>query len=156
MTEHVDTRVPIRTTQRKLIVLWMIGAALPFSLVTIQSLVGLYGDQAGEALRWVSSAVLPVTIMVIGTIVADEQTYKNKVDRRSTSQFFARLTMYTSAFYLAVVMLALVIGWLAHPTSPLERIRTLRTAELFSGTLQGIVGGTLGVFFVRRSEEGAK
>lgn len=136
MNEPVD----LYNCQRKLVVLWLVGSAIPLLTMLIQSLTGFWQGKDQEAWGWVLPALLPTLTLIVGSIVATDS--KSESEKREVPRLTYRIALWISTFYLFAVLL--ILGSVAGKTQPLE---PLHRSSWLLGAVQGLVGTSLGVFF---------
>jgi cytochrome bd-type quinol oxidase subunit 2 len=134
------------SVRTKFAVVWFGGACVILLLVVVQTLNGRYGDHVQEAWTWLMLNLMPT----IGTILAGlgytalDPHRSHAVVRTS----FYLLSFWMSCFYLALVLLTILIA----PTRPegvtgRGAVELMHTANLWLGPLQGLVATALGVLF---------
>ncbi len=138
----------------RLAFLWFAGACLVLSLVVLQTLNGRYGDHVQEAWTWLMPNLMPT----MGTILAGLgytalDPHRSRATVRSS---FYHLAYWVSSFYLALVLLTILIA----PTRPegvtgKGAVELMHTANLWLGPLQGLVATALGVLFASKQKSPA-
>ena len=93
---------------------------------------------------WALPTMMPTLLLMIG-VHAGEALSPNKEDRDIT-RFFFGLTLATSAFYILIVMLTILLA----PFSSSAPLALMEKSNLWLGPLQGLAAGTFGVFYVHR------
>ena len=142
---------PLDLVRTRLAALWFAGACLVLSLVVLQTLNGRYGDHIQEAWTWLMPNLMPT----MGTILAGLgytalDPHRSRTVVRSS---FYRLAFWLSSFYLALVLLTILIA----PTRPegvtgKGAVELMHTANLWLGPLQGLVATALGVLFASKQK----
>jgi hypothetical protein len=135
-------RVDCEKCQRKLVVLWLVMAAVPFSIMAVQTLLEKYGSKNQEAWGWLLPTVIPTLLLVVGTVVtvAFNADFKGP---RTVDVFYYKLASRISIFYLSFVVVILIVASMR--STP---VAIMSQSNIFLGPLQGLVGAALGVFFV--------
>lgn len=134
-------RLAESTTQGRLAAVWFAGAAVVFLLLLVQTLTGKYGDHAGAAWGWLMPAILPTLSLITGAIA-----YNASKPKRDTTvdRLAYRVALGLSVFYLALLLTTLLVEPLIRAT-PLQ---LLEMSDFWLGPVQGLVGLSLGAFFV--------
>ena len=144
-------RVSVADCQRRLATLWGVFSVLIFAIIFAQSAGNKYVrtvdneefDLSGQVFEWFLPLVIPTLSLMIGTVVAQAQRPPTDA---TVSRFVYRFSFWLSAIYLVVVMLHLFL----FPENFFER---LRASTFYVASLQGLVGLSLGAFFVSRDNE---
>lgn len=136
--------IEMRQAKRRLAVIWFGGAGSFLLVVIIQSILGKYADKTDEAIAWLLPTILPTLTLIIAVLGADAAGFTKTP--KHVDVFFYRMTASLSAAYLFVVTLTVVLAPFS-TTGPLE---LMRMSNLWLGPIQGLVGGALGVFFIRK------
>lgn len=136
----------IKTTdaQKKLLVVWLGVAAVPFLIMAIQTLLGRFDDRTQEAWGWLLPSIIPTLTLVIGTVVAN--AIRPPATDKDVDAFYWRLALGISVFYLILVTVVLLVTSMS--ASVKETITSMMQSNLFLGPVQGLAAASLGVFFV--------
>ena len=130
--------------QKRLAMLWFAGAGALFFLLLLQTFFGRYGDQTQQAWSWFLPTIMPSLSLIAGAVATDVM---GRGDPNATVDPFPyRVAFLLSAAYLVIVSLTVLMS----PFSPIPQIELMELSNLWLGPLQGLVGGVLGFFFVRR------
>jgi hypothetical protein len=148
-------RLPLDRVRWRLAALWFAGALFILALVALQTLNGRYGEHVQEAWAWLMPNIMPS----LGAILAG-LGYTALDPSRSTVRVqagFYRLAAWLSAFYLALILLTILIA----PTRPegitgRGAVELMHTANLWLGPMQGLVATALGVLFASKKHDEAK
>jgi hypothetical protein len=133
---------PLVHCQRNLLVLWVVGAIPPFAVMFIQSLNDYYGEANQEAWGWLLSALMPTLSLMVGSYVVSQR--RSQGDGKTIDP----LIFWLAAFF-SILFLCVVSGTVFYlPFSRTPPIATMHRTNLLLGSLQGVVGTSLGVFFV--------
>jgi hypothetical protein len=146
----IDREINMATCQRILAIVWFIPSAALFGIFVIQTILGRYGDQVGDAWNWLLPTIMPTLSLVIGALVTVE--LNRDQSRRTYSKFMLILTSCISVVYLASVSVVVLF----QPISPRSPLDSMRQANLWLGPLQGLVAGAMGAFFAKSSPSGAR
>jgi hypothetical protein len=141
-------RKPLIACQRNLLILWIAGSVPPVIVMFIQSLNDYYGDANPDAWGWLLSAVMPTLSLTVGSYFAAQ---KGSGGMKTVDSLAFWLAALFSVLYLCVVN-----GTLFYlPFSRTPPLATMNRTHLLLGALQGVVGTSLGVFFVSSHANGA-
>jgi hypothetical protein len=135
--------------QRRLLLVWYLGAAPAFVVLSGQTLTSFYeghGQNPNEVWGWFLPTLMPTLLLVTGVVAA--QARKSHPDEHTVERYYFRLSFGLSVFYLLVVNLVLlamplILQW----QDPQSIIGYLTKSSLFLGPIQGLVGATLGAVF---------
>ncbi len=64
-------RIPVADTQKRLTIIWFIGAGFLFSLLVLQTILGQYGDEARHAWSLILPTFAPSFFVIIGALIAE-------------------------------------------------------------------------------------
>lgn len=129
-------------SQKRLLVLWVLGSMPAMLIMLVQSLNDYYGSHDQEAWGWLLGEVMPILGVTVASYVAQQQQAR-RTPKTIDSAIF-KLAVTFSGLYLAVVNITL----LYLPFSLTSPLATLHRTTLLLSALQGLVGSCLGVFFV--------
>lgn len=133
--------------QRRITVLWFVLFAVIFCLLIAQSIV-VKDKNVIAAWGWFLPLTLPILSLMSSVMVLQANgTIKLK---GKVSRFTYNLTVFTSAFYLLVVLITLISASLIEGFEE----ELFSQSGLWLGPLQGIVGAFIGVFFVKDASNG--
>jgi hypothetical protein len=126
---------------------WFAGG-LPFLFVMIvQTILGAYGSEVNKAWGWALPTIMPTLLLIVGVLVG--QQMNANPTKATVDPFLYKLTYWLSVFYLAAVILTVLLA----PFADRTKIEVMQTSNLFLGPLQGLVGAAFGAFFVARKDE---
>jgi hypothetical protein len=137
----VSDRLSESATQGRLASVWFAGAALVFTLVLVQTLAGKYGDRAGTAWGWLMPAILPTLSLITGAIAYNASRPKRDI---TVNRLAYRVALGLSIFYLLLLLTTLLV----EPLIPVTPLQILEMSDFWLGPVQGLVGLSLGAFFV--------
>ena len=105
-------------------------------------------DLSKQAWQWFLPQELPTLGLVLGVLANLElvPAARAAAQRRHVTDFFLKLTIGLSLFYLLLLMVIELAG--GAKDSAAERIGLLQNSGLFLGPIQGLVGCVMGVFFI--------
>jgi hypothetical protein len=140
---------PLRKCKRQLIIIWLSGAGLAFTLLVVQTVGGVFGGAADKAWGWFVPTILPTLSVIVGAVTFDARAPQDHTLVDSTAFLVSTVL---SIFYLGLMLATILLRPLANVT-PLQ---FLDTSNLWLGPAQGLVGLSLGAFFTsaqtRRSQ----
>jgi hypothetical protein len=134
-----------RTCQKWLAGLWLGCGTLIFIVMVAQDSRQVYGAESERAWAWFKTTILPTASLIVGALAYGSR------NRRSADRSIDRLTFQVSlgmsALYLflavAIVLLSGMVG--------LTPIEAIISSNRWLPLLQGLVGLSLGGFFVARN-----
>jgi len=138
---EVGKRLPLVWCQRRLALVWLAGAALLVLLMIAQSIGNKYGGATAQAWDWLLPTVVPTLSLIVGAFAA---TARQPLQQATVDAFSYRLSLWLSVFYL--VLVAAVP--LAQPLTGRSPLELMQLSKLWLGAIQGVVGISLGVYFV--------
>jgi hypothetical protein len=134
--------VPAPEAQKRLLKIWAIGITPIFLLLFIQTMTGLYAENAQRAWAWFFSTVAPTLSLAVTSMVAEA---KRRTLRRVPSTL-ANLAAGGSIAYLFAVLATLG----TRPLTGYPPTEWLSVAALWLGPAQTILAGLLGVVLVTK------
>jgi hypothetical protein len=139
-------RIRLNTCQKRLTIVWFIGAGILFTLLILQTIFGRYGDKANEAWSWLLPTITPTLSLIIGGVVVSGHLGKGEKTKtvQTVDQFAYRLSFFLSLAYLIAVSLTFFLS----PFSDLPPLELMELSNLWLAPFQGLVSAALGVFFV--------
>ena len=140
--------IRVKEAQRRLMIVWLAGAAIPLLVLFAQTVGGKFGPDADKAFSWLMPHVIPTLLLMVGAVAADPSASGGGA-RADRTAF--QVSQWLSVTYLALLLATLLL----QPLSSLTPFQMMKTSELWLGPLQGVVGLSLGAFFVSRRSEGA-
>ena len=134
----------MKRSRKRLALLWFIGSGCLFVFLIVQSLAGTYGSSVNEVWAWFLPTVLPTVSLITAVLAADAlgQTFESK----KVDQFFYRLAIILSVAYLLAVGSTVFVS----PLVAVTPLTLMKTSNLYLGPFQGVLTGTLGVFFLKK------
>jgi hypothetical protein len=163
--------VPLGKVRTRLTTVWLIFAAAIFTIVLVQSVNHRYGggsltvdgavpltapadkckpddgmqvDHTVDVWKWLLPNLLPTLTMMVSALAASAFIQNDGVTVRRD---FYHSAMGLSVFYLATVSGLLLVQPIANPRSAKDQLDSLRTSNIATGPLQGLVAAALGVLF---------
>ncbi|HWS77775.1 MAG TPA: hypothetical protein VN205_05290 [Thermomonas sp.] len=138
--------------------IWLGGAGLVFMILVVQSLVGRYGSQSGDAWAWYLPTVMPTLSLIIGVLASDFRAAATAAATAATMPATATdakvlpvpakgllwLGVGLSVFYLLLVAVTILAQPFLQDVSPIE---LMHRSNLWLGPLQGLTAGVLAAFF---------
>jgi len=121
---------------------WLVGAAIPFVILIIQSVMGKYGTNNGiqRAWAWFLPNVTPTLVLMVGVLGA---AAFSRDDNRLVRRDFFSLSRALSLFYLCVLTLTFVLEVLS--TIPPDQLMTM--SNYWLSPLQSLTAGAIGLLF---------
>lgn len=149
-------RIPLTQCQRRLLLIWYIGAAPAFLVLIGQTFSDYYGTSTEQAWGWFLPNVLPTLLLVTGIVTQGAR--KQPTAEQSVERYYLRLALALSIVYLGAVSLALLYlpFFLQSQPEGLDEsarcgpscIEFLNRSNLFLGPFQGLVSAAMGAVFV--------
>lgn len=140
-------RVPLAQCQRRLAVVWLLAAALLFAILVVQSLAGKYGEQAGRVWSWFLPTVVPTLSLIIGAVA---YSARQSGSGDTVERFAYQLSLGLSVFYLVLVAAVPLV----QPLLAVDPFQLMDSSKLWLAPVQGLLGLSLGAFFVSREGGG--
>ncbi len=138
---EVTNRLPLVWCQRRLALVWLVGAAVLVLLMIAQSMGNKFGTATSQAWDWVLPTTVPTLSLIVGAFAA---TARQPLQQATVDAFSYRLSFWLSVFYLLLVAAVP----LAQPLTGRSPLELMQLSKLWLGAIQGIVGISLGVYFV--------
>jgi hypothetical protein len=135
----------------RLLVIWMIGGGLVFLILTIQSILGRYGDKLQAVWSWFIPTVVPTLSLMVGVLGASALT-QDLEEKKIVRVFFFQVSQALSVFYLASLFLTIAL----EPVTKIAATDLYTMSNYWLGPLQGLVLAALGVLFVSREHRDSK
>jgi len=138
------------TTKGKYIIggLWGVGFLALFILMTAQTINDAFAPRTQEAWEWFTPNILPTIGLIVGILVAGWAKAAPIGEVDDSVQINPLLVGLTFIFSLTHLAILLIIILIAANKSPVdETFRSLKSANLPLGAIQGLVTLTLGIFF---------
>ncbi len=172
-TEAVEQTimVPLGKVRTRLTTVWLFFAAGIFTIVLVQSVNHRYGggpvtvdgavpltapadnskqddgiqvDHTVDVWKWLLPNLLPTLTMMVSALAASAFIQNDGVTIRRD---FYHSAMGLSVFYLATIAGLLLAQPIANHDSATDQLNSLRTSNIATGPLQGLVAAALGVLF---------
>jgi hypothetical protein len=140
-------RINFPKAKRKIATLWFVFSSLLFLLIFLQSIAGKFESKNQEAWGWFLALVMPNLTLMISVFVNDIN--KAEADISEIDIFFYRLTTGLSFFYLSAISLILLL----QPLTEKSIIQLMNESSIFLGPFQGLVSGSIGLFFVNKEKK---
>ncbi|GAA0859611.1 hypothetical protein [Aliiglaciecola litoralis] len=140
--------IATRTAQKRIALIWYVGAGILFFIFILQSMLGKYGDDTELAWNWLLPAIMP-TISLITAVLITELSSPDS--GKMGDQFLYRMAIVSSIIYMGVLYLVVFLSpFIEGERSALE---ILQSSQLWIAPLQGVVAGILGAYFVKPKSE---
>jgi cytochrome bd-type quinol oxidase subunit 2 len=137
----MNENTSLDAARNQLAKIWFWGSSLPFMILTIQSILGKYGENVQDAFSWFIPTVFPTLTLMISVIGA--AALKPKEDRVIRTNFL-KITVGISIAYLIVLSLVIFLQPFSRYEDP---IKLFSISNFFIAPLQGIAVGSLGFLF---------
>jgi hypothetical protein len=139
--------ITINQAQKRLAVLWGIGAAIAFLLLIWESVPAqvLNTQNASDAWHWLLPLIIPFLTLIASSVVAEAQ--RQNPSTAQTSDLAFGLAWWMSMFYLAALICSLLLLLWSAADNPID---TLKMANNWLTPIQLLLGTALGVFFTQR------
>lgn len=134
----------ISTCRRRLVALWLIGSAVLFVVILLQTVFGHYGNEPLSAWRWFAASLGPNLSLMIGVLLADDKRVGKAAN--AIGRFVFRIAFSSCLFYLLALLLVLLLQPFAVPSG--DAVDYLKASSLWLTIPQGVATGILGWFFV--------
>jgi hypothetical protein len=144
--------VTINEAQKRLALLWGIGALVTFCLmIWLTFFVQIFKiEHRGDAWNWLLTLVLPFLTLIVSSVVAEANQHNPST--APTNDLAFGIAWWLSLVYLIlIVVMGLTVLWSATPT-PLD---IFKGSNLFLTPIQGLLGIALGFFFTQRRGKAA-
>jgi hypothetical protein len=126
-------------------VFWIAGTAPIMLILSIQTIIGVYGEEWQLPWSWVSPLVFPNLSLIIAVWTIEEPNTPERVIRSRTLLI---TTMMLSVFYLINIYAVLLVGRYSDIS-----IRDIMSASSwYLLPFQALVTGALGKFFIETKE----
>jgi len=148
--DNAEQRVGIEKARNSLATIWFSGAGIAFIILTAQSALGKFGDAVQEVWAWFVPTMMPTLALMVGVIGGT--ALQEAGDRRAVKRFFFRLSKALSIFYVAVVLMTLLI----EPFSSVEGVQLFNISNYWLAPLQGLVVAAITVLFTSQEKSRPK
>lgn len=143
-----EEKLPAKQCQQRLAILWLVGSGASFLLLFIQLAAKKYGESGQEVTDWLLPSILPTLTLMIGALVTASMVAKKKEEGDKevpmSDRFLYRLAMGLSGFYLLLLLIVLLMSATSNVMETIDSVGVMITS------VQGLVGLSLGAFFVKR------
>jgi hypothetical protein len=133
--------------KRKIATFWFIFSSVLFLMIFFQSLAGKFESKNQEAWGWFLSAIMPNLTLMISVFIFDIRA--TEPDTSEIDIFYYRLTIGLSCFYLGIILLLILL----QPLTNKSIIQLMNESSIFLGPFQGLVSGSIGLFFVNKEKK---
>ncbi len=141
--------------RRKLLIQWLIMAAVIFLIFFIQSILGRYTTHVSEVWEWLFRLLTPPLSLMIGILIAQ---LMGKAADFETDLFYFRLSQGISWFFLVFLLLSAILVPVIHLQQNLSLdkehekniMEAFNTYNNFLLPLQGLATLALGLFFTKK------
>jgi hypothetical protein len=134
--------------QRRLAVIWFIGACLVALIPIARTLAGETPVVTASIWRWLLPNLMPTLSLIIGAVTITKPTEQKSADVADSFSF--RLAELSSVFYLLLVLALVALPPMLQPST--DQAEFLGNSGLFMGPIQGIVSALIGVFFIKQRQ----
>lgn len=135
----------LKTAEWRLATLWLSAAGILFLVLIMQSVVDYYEPLTEQAWGWFLPTVMPTLALIVGTLVAEAKEPES--GERPIDPRLFRLGLALSVAYLLAVAASIFAAPLV--AGRITPVALMQRSNLWLGPLQGLVAGTLGVFYRR-------
>jgi hypothetical protein len=139
-------RIAFTLAKKKIATLWFSYALVLFLIIFFQSIMGKFEDKNQIAWGWFLSNVMPSLSLMLSIFLADVRNQNN--DDTEIDRFYYRLTMGLSILYLTLLILILLM----QPLIAKPIITLMNESSIYLGPFQGLVSGSLGLFFIQKGK----
>lgn len=129
----------LASARRRILTFWLIGAAVPFVIILVQTILGRYGTSAEEAWGWLLASTMPTVGLMLAVALTGEAT------KAHSSKLPARLCWAFSAVYLSLVNATLLV----QPFTTWSAFELFKLSHLWLAPIQALVNATIAVLFLR-------
>jgi len=144
--DEVIMKIEFTKSKKKIASIWFISAVILFTLFLFQSLLGKFEDKSQQAWGWFLASLMPNLTLMISVFVKDITI--SEIDKSEVDIFYVRLTMGLSLAYLTSILLILLV----QPLTAKPIIQIMNESSIFLGPFQGLVSGSIGLFFLKKSD----
>jgi len=144
--------LPMSACKKRLTILWFVGGGFLCFIVIVQTIFNHYGNRASDAWGWLLPTFMP-TLSLIASVWSMDVLGKSAAIE-SVDRFVFWLAFALSLAYLLVVAMTILLQPFVSSSAE-GYISVMNRSSLFLGPFQGVVGASLGVFFVKKQSEGA-
>ena len=135
------------TAQKRLTFIWFLGTGLLLIVILIWLIGGKF--PIDDVTTWIIQNVGPYTTLITTTFIvrySQQNSQSTEIDG-----FFYRLSMTMSIFYFLILFLILIYIPIHEFDSPKDGVKgALEKSNKILPFIQSILGGVLGVFFVKK------
>lgn len=140
-------RINFLKAKKRIATLWFVYSLILFLIIFLQSLAGKFENKNQEAWGWFLSTILPNLTLMLSVFIIDARTAT--VDKSEIDNFYFRLTMGLSSLYLTSILLLILL----QPLTTKSIIQLMNESSIFLGPFQGLVSGSIGLFFVNKEKK---
>lgn len=139
--------VSLLSAQKLISLPWFGGFVVNFILFLMHTRYQVYKGVEKEAWSWFLPTMIPSISIILGTIIYD--VVKKPANKTRVDKFSLWLTFGFSLLYLVVLLITIAsaANFAGTGTQPLA---FLQSSSIYLNPLQGLVGLTLGAFYVSR------
>lgn len=142
----MSSRLSLLHCQRSLLLAWLVGLSPAFTLMIIRTMLAGYSGKEHDVWAWFVPMFVPTLSLMIGAYSSSVLT--EGIDSVTVDRFFYKISLSLSAVYL--VLLSLVIAY--QPFSSSTALEFFSRTSIFLGSIQGVLSGCIGVFFVSQKK----
>lgn len=126
--------------------MWLIGGAIFYLILIVQSLLNFYSIEVDKAWSWALPVMLPTLMLMVGVHVA--QAFETEKPQELVDPHLFWIVFGTSGFYITIVLLTLFLS----PLSSESPFVLMQRSNFWLGPLQGLAAAAFGVFYVRHNK----
>ena len=140
--------------KRNLAILWFLSSGLLFFIIFLQTIFGKYQDHESEVWSWTLQTFMPTISLIISVFIVD--AFRTSKEEKQVDSFFYRLAFALSLCYLILAILTILLQPFATTFGNVTPLELIKKSGLWLGPLQGLVGASLGVFFLKSAHDDKK
>lgn len=147
----LQKRIPLEKARNSLAAIWFVGAAAPFTILILQSILGKYTDPDGtdavqKVWAWFTPNIAPALALIIGVMGA--MAMATDQERRSVKPFFLTLSKGLSLCYLLALTLTLAL----EPFGNIHGMDLFTISNFWLGPLQSLAVAAITVLFTSQDK----
>jgi hypothetical protein len=158
MSETNDLRLPIEKARWSLAILWFFGAGVMFIALIVMSAGSKFAvgsvDKSSDVWGWLLPHLVP-TLSLIVSVLASTAVDRGgpAMEEPTVRKTFHRLTMGMSAFYLFLILVAILSSEYIqerHSDDKFTVVDAMKSSNLWLLPLQGVVVLCIGTLFFKQ------
>lgn len=143
---NADKRIPLERARNVIATFWFPLVAVLFIILVLQTIFGRYEGSVQEVWAWFQPTVFPTSALILGVIGAT--ALQPDSDKRTVKRFFFRLSCGLAIFYLAILLLILLLD----PLAPIHGLELFNLSNYFLAPLQSVVVAAITVLFTSQEK----